>query len=355
MSASTAPSARAVRAGVIGMGFMGRTHAAAYAAHAAARPDHCVLAAVSDPNPDRMRAQASSGGNIATSDAIHRLDEPDLARHTDAHTLLADPSIDLVSICTPTDTHIDLAIEAVRRGKHVLVEKPVALHAADIRRLSAAAVAADRLVMPAMCMRFWPGWTHLKDAVGDGRYGQLRAISFTRLGARPAWSADFYANPARTGGAMTDLHIHDADFIVHLLGRPRGVISTGSVDHLTTQYLFPKAGGQVVAEGGWLPAAGMPFRMRFTASFDRATLDFDLGRDHPLMLAASGEWTPVKIPSGTGYQSQIEHMVGAVREHREGRPCRLTATLADAATVAELLAAERESFSRHGEPVTLTN
>ncbi len=350
---TSTPISTPVGVGVIGMGFMGRTHAAAYADNAARSPGACRLVAVSDPNPERMRAAAATGGNIGPGDAIPELDRADLRRRTEPSELLADPDVHLVSICTPTDTHIDLALAAINSGKHVLVEKPVALDAEQIRRLAEAAAARDRLVMPAMCMRFWPGWTHLKAALTDGRYGSLHAISFTRLGTRPAWSPDFYANAGRTGGAMTDLHIHDADFIVHLLGRPRGVVSAGSVDHVTTHYLFARGIGHVVAEGGWLPAAGMPFRMRFTASFENATLDFELGREHPLMIARDGEWTPVDGPSGNGYQPQIDHMIAAVHAHRAGERFRLAATLSDAITVAEVLAAERESLSRSGEPVIL--
>src|SRR5262249_22988508 len=156
------------------------------------------------------------GGNIGAPIQERLFDPAATAtcqRHED---LLANPAVQLVSICTPTDTHVDLAIAALRAGKHVLLEKPVALVAKDAARLADTARAAGTLCIPAMCMRFWPGWTFLRDAYRDGRFGQLRALSLHRLGSGPGWSSDFYRNVARSGGALVDQHIHDTDFVVYL-------------------------------------------------------------------------------------------------------------------------------------------
>jgi predicted dehydrogenase len=117
-----------------------------------------------------------------------------------------------VSICTPTDSHIELAMTALAAGRHVLVEKPVALRSAEVARLAQAAAPAGRVCMPAMCMRFWPGWEWLKERIEAGEFGRVRSATFQRVGAPPDWSA-FYGDYARSGGPLHDLHIHDADFI----------------------------------------------------------------------------------------------------------------------------------------------
>src|SRR6185295_16666128 len=99
--------------------------------------------------------------------------------HERPEELLARKDLDLVSICTWTDSHVDLALAALAAGKHVLVEKPIALRERP---------AARTLCMPAMCMGFWPGWSLLHEAVADRRWGPVRSAVFRRHASRPAWA-----------------------------------------------------------------------------------------------------------------------------------------------------------------------
>src|SRR5690606_13831216 len=203
---------------------------------------------------------------------------PDVTWHTSAEALLASDDIDLVSICTPTDTHVAIAEAALRAGKHVLVEKPVALDPQSVRLLAETARETGRLCMPAMCMRFWPGWDWLKSAIDERRYGAVRSAVFQRLGARPGWAQEFYGDDTRSGGAMFDLHVHDADIICWLFGKPSQVTCRGDSQHCTTLYEFDSGPRHVTAEAAWDNQPGFGFRMRYTIVFERATADFDLGR-----------------------------------------------------------------------------
>src|SRR5208282_2557458 len=143
------------------------------------------------------------------------------------------------------------------------------------------AEAAPGFLMPAFCMRFWPGWSWLKQTVKEDAYGKVLAARFRRVSERPGWSqpGTYTSGPTGLGGALFDLHIHDTDFVQFLCGRPKSVFSTGvtdaagSIDHVVTQYIFP-GGPAVYAEGGWLQTTG--FNMAFTVHCERATLDFDL-------------------------------------------------------------------------------
>src|SRR5688500_5951283 len=270
-----------VRVGVIGLGFMGATHVNAY--RAAARDGFpCALVAVCDTKESRRRGIFSDvGGNIGdTSDPTPAFDPKRIRAYAVADELLADREVDLVSICTHTDTHVDLAVRALRAGKHVLVEKPVALTADEVRRVRDAAREAGRLCMPAMCMRFWPAWAWLKQRIDDGALGRCTGLTLTRVGAAPAWSGAFYADSSRSGGALVDLHVHDADFVLFCFGRPSSVYTVGDVNHVTTAYRFDRDDrpAHVVAEGAWL-TPGTAFRMRYVAAFERATADFDLFRE----------------------------------------------------------------------------
>lgn len=325
---------------VIGLGFMGQTHVAAY--QRAARDGlPCTLVAVSDRDPARMTGRTATAGNIDTTSAADMLfDAATVSTYTDHRALLADPRVHLVSICTHTDTHVDLAIEAMNAGKHVVVEKPVALHVADIERLIDTASRTARLCIPAMCMRFWPGWTLLLDAVRDRRFGQLTSARFERLGAPPSWAPDFYANPRRSGGPLFDLHVHDVDFIVALLGAPRSIRSVGSLTHLTTTFDFPSIPGQVVAEGGWIHAPTFPFRIRFLVEFEHAVVDFDLAREPSTLVHTQSGTTAIDPGPLSAYEAEIQHAVRLVAA-LEPAP---RAALHDALLVTRILHAERASI-----------
>jgi len=331
--------------GVVGLGLMGRVHIESYAA-ANLAGEWCRLIAVSDRNSSRFDGRARSGGNMQADVGGQLLFDPSVvATSTDPHDVFANSAVDLVSICTPTDTHVDLAIRALRAGKHVLVEKPVSLDPNEIRRLAIVARETKRLCMPAMCMRFWPGWSWLFDAVRDGRYGAIVSASFQRLGARPTWGEGFYSDPRRSGGALFDLHIHDVDFVRALFGEPNAVTATGSVDHVTTLYHFADRPAHVTTEGGWDPSPDFAFRMRYIVKFERASAAFDSRRDLPLEITPRTASSPVDRIEGTGYDFEIRHVLKSVREGMSSTET----TLNDAERVTHILIAERESLEQRVE------
>jgi predicted dehydrogenase len=333
--------------GVIGLGFMGATHIRAYDA-AIRSGEPCTLAAVCDQDEGRLSGAAGGSGNMASGEAGTLFDPSRVATYTRVEELLADERVDLVSICTHTDSHVETAIAALKAGKHVIVEKPVAVLAADIARLGEVAAASDRLCMPAMCIRFWPAWACLKEAIDDGRFGAVRSATFHRLGSSPNWSPGFYADASRSGGALVDLHIHDADFVTHCFGPPVAVSSVGSIYHMTTSYRFENGPLHVVAEGAWDNVPAFGFRMRFVVCFERATVDFDLGRENELMLYRDGGegGESIEVGAASGYDGEIVAMLGAIRSGRDSPP----ATVGEALFVSRLLEAERRSIET-GETV----
>lgn len=327
--------------GVLGLGFMGSVHLRAYGAAIADGADARVVG-VWDRNVDR-RDGLGVAGNI-TSVEGERIFDPETTRvPDDVEGLLSDPEIDLLSICTHTDSHVELASAALAAGKHVLIEKPVCLSAEAVRELAERARAAGRHAIPAMCMRFWPGWGWLAEQVRDGSLGPLRSLTIERLGSAPAWSTDFYLDPVRSGDAMIDLHIHDTDFVRWLLGTPAEVSSTGSVRHLATRYHYPDGPALVQAEGGWLPSPEFPFRMTYRASFDGAVAEFDSRSDPRLALHTEDETLHPEIPSGDGYDGEVRHAIAVAAGETEP-----LATLDEAAAVMDVLGAERASLATGG-------
>lgn len=335
-----------IRVGIAGLGFMGRTHLAAYQAR-----DDVVVAAVADPNEAFLAGDAIASNIAGCGEQL--LDLGGAQRYRDADAMIADASIDAVDVCVPTLQHVPVAMAAIRAQKHVLIEKPIARTATEADTLVAAAAQSSVVAMPAMCLRYWPGWTWLKDAVEHTRYGACRAIQFTRLGA--VLPAAHYQDGAQSGGALLDLHLHDTDFVQHLFGMPRAVTSfgyshtSGEIDHVVTRYDVEGA-ELVTAEGAWVPSADFPFVMRYRAHFARATAVYDSSAESTLMLYVPGEPpSPVPLDSALGYAGEIDDFIDAIRTGRAPR----RVTLADAANAIRIIEAESKSAAAGGVPVRI--
>lgn len=333
-------SSRKIGVGVVGLGFMGRTHLAAFAAADAAGYGN-RLVAVCDQDVARRQGLAGAGGNLDTGAKQERLFDPALVKgYAEPAELFANPAVELVSICTHTTTHVELALAALAAGKHVLLEKPVALDSASAQRLADAAARSKGLCMPAMCIRFWPAWARAWSAVRSREFGAVRSAVFRRLGSRPGWNG-FYADYEKSGGALFDLHVHDADFVRACFGDPASVASTGSLDHVTTLYHYPEGPAHVVAEGGWDHGDGWAFRMSFTVVFEGATLEYEFGRSPELVLVRGGTRTPVEVGALNGYDGEVRHLLAAIAAGSRS----LDATPADAVAHTRLLEAERRSLT----------
>lgn len=327
-------SDRTINVGIIGFGFMGRTHGKAYQ-DAANDGYACKLIAVADANLKDL--DSYTGGNIDTDQ--QSIDTSNITLYNDAERIIKDPGIHLISVCTHTETHVDLAIAALEAGKHVLVEKPIAIDPDDVQRLASAAEGSDRLCIPAMCMRHWPAWVKIREIIRSKEHGSVRSAVFNRLGSRPTWATDFYTDQSRSGGVLHDLHIHDTDFIFHCFGKPSAVITTGDDLHLTTIYEYNDI-PHVTAQGAWDHQPTVGYQMKCTIAFEHATLDFDLDREPQLILFESESSTPIETDQRTGYDHEIRWALDQIRGNkRDLQP------MHDAVQVARVLECEQQSIA----------
>lgn len=329
-----------VNVGVIGLGFMGLTHIKAYMKIPGAR-----IVAVADAFKQPVNGIIPGvGGNIGSDDAI-KLD-PAVQVYKSAAELLADANVQLVDICLPTPEHVSLSVAALKAGKHVICEKPLARTAKECEQVVRAAARAKTYFMPAMCMRFWPGWDWLKQAIDGRTYGKVLAARFRRVSGPPGWSKANYFKGGESGGALLDLHIHDTDFIQFCFGKPRAVFArglsrfSGAVDHVVTQYVV-KGGAAVSAEGSWLMSGAHPFTMQYTVNFETATAEFDISRGaEALRLYEDGKPMQVIKPEGVdGYVGELTHLIESIR--RKCPPSTVSAK--DGLTAVRICEAEEES------------
>lgn len=295
------------KVGIAGYGFMGRFHHGAYD-----KTDAGNVTAVFDVNPKAFESDETAG-NIGTAQA----DKHGVKLLDDYDAFLKE--VDVVDICTPTPTHLALVEKAFAAGKHVLLEKPMALTLADCRKILAMADAAEGAFMVSHCVRFWPGYDVMTDAVKSGRFGRLRAATFRRAGGCAFWSP-WFLDETKSGGAVLDIMIHDFDLCRLIGGMPDAVVATGTQDGLGKgagvntinafmRYDRPDAPALSVI-GGWMPSETFPFHMTFTAQFDEAVLCFGGDPEKPLAIyPRQGDPETPELKAGDGYQLEVDYFL----------------------------------------------
>ena len=314
-----------VRIGIVGIGFMGMIHHLA-----AARVPGAKVTAICSRDP-KKRAGDWSGiqGNFGPPGGP--VDLSGVATYADFDALLANPDVDLVDLCVPSPDHAGWAIRALQAGKHVLVEKPIALTTDDADRMVAAAREAGRLLMVGHVLPFFPEFAQARAIVESGRFGPIRAAHFKRVIAR----SDRAADNDESGGPAVDLHIHDTHYIALVCGVPAavravGVIDGASVVHLSTQYLYDDPNRAVSCLAGALSQAGRSFTHGFEIYLDRATISFEFasfaGHGHlaiPLsVIHADGTVEQPPLPgSGDPVDAFVAELTAAVEAVASGTPC----------------------------------
>lgn len=262
-----------VGVGLIGIGFMGMMHYLAYQQVRGAK-----VTAIATRNPKRLAGDwRGIQGNFGPPG--EKMDLGSIARYSDWRELLQDPQVDLVDVCLPPALHPEVTIAALKAGKHVLVEKPIALETADARRMVKAAEAARRQLLIAQVLPFFPEYAFARQAIAGGKYGKLLGGHFKRVIADPLWMKDFY-DPQSVGGPVVDLHIHDAHFIRLVCGMPKAVFSTGSVRDgnvrfVNTNFVFDDPTVAVTAAAGVIDQQGRSFTHAFEIYLEKAALMFD--------------------------------------------------------------------------------
>lgn len=337
-----------MRIGIVGLGFMGAAHLRAWQTV----PD-AQLAAVA--SSDALKLTGDLSGIVGNLDRRgEQMDFGEAARYRSAQELIEDPTLDAVDLCTPSYLHADQAVAALEAGKHVLVEKPMALSDYQCRWMLDAAARRNRVLMVGHLLRFWPDYTAALDLVRSGSLGKLRSAFLRRKCAAPTWSP-WLRDKSKSGGAVLDLLIHDFDFCRQLLGMPETLQATGvedeakGIDLLEARLSYGNDSPQVVVSGGWHHTGGYPFSMEFTLICDEGTLDFRDG-DRPLTLhRTSGESETVALSPLDAFEAEMTAFATACRE---GVPSVICAPQESADAVAMAYAADL-SRSRGGESVSL--
>lgn len=327
-----------LKIGIIGAGGMGRTHSRCWNQLPGA-----TVSAIADVQKQKAETLAAQIGGS------------EMGVFDNADALLADPAIDVVSLCVPTDLHRSLTEAALHAGKHVLCEKPMALTLTDCDAMIAAAKTAGKLLTVGQVVRFFPEYASAKRLVETGVVGKPAAIRVRRGGSFPRTDTDWFADPARSGGVIFDLLVHDIDWLLWCFGPIERVyahsltsrLADKTLDHLDYALLTLRHRSGVIshAEGTWADPGG--FVTTWEIAGDQGLLTHDSRRAASLKTALH-EMPPAKkgvplpsspnAPGDDPYYRQIEAFARAIQENE---PVAVTPEEARAAIA--VAAAARES------------
>jgi predicted dehydrogenase len=318
------------RVGLIGTGFMGSVHRAAWEAVGAPLTDLLV-------RPGRDVAPEFAGLDV----------------HTDLDDFLG--AVDVVDICTPSDTHVSLATAAAGAGRPTMCEKPLTLDVAEALEVVATFDRAGVPLQVAHVVRFFPEYVAAREAVARGDIGDPAVIRLARLSFAPDRGADsWFADDARSGGLFFDLMIHDLDYarwiggdVVRVHARASGGPRSYGIAVLT------HASGAIShVEASWAEPVPV-FRTRMEIAGSRGILACDSDETAPIMTrlhagvaAADTALADIALTENP-FQAEIRHFLDVVEGRREP-----VLTALDAVAAVQLAAAARRS-AREGGPVSL--
>ncbi|GAA4571223.1 Gfo/Idh/MocA family protein [Planotetraspora kaengkrachanensis] len=318
-----------LRAGVVGLGWAGVTHAEAYAGlpgvevHALAAQEPERLAAVGD-----------------------RLGVPHL--HTDWEDLVARDDLDVVSVAAPNWLHDRIAVAALEAGKHVLCEKPLALDAARGRSMVDAAVAADRVLWTVFNHRERGDVRTLRRYVDEGGLGRIYHVKAAWTRRRHTVGDTWFIRRDRSGGGpLIDLGVHMLDLVLHLMDEPVVTRASGfthaelvpasiaaaggdpagyEVEDLAGGMLRTRSGASIYLEASWAlhaPISGNEMAVTLHGTKGAATLVIkDYAPAGVLQISTDVAGTPAEtfpvVPRGGGHSDVVEKFVTAVRSGEWG-------------------------------------
>jgi UDP-N-acetyl-2-amino-2-deoxyglucuronate dehydrogenase len=307
-----------LRFGIIGCGVIGPTHAQALKE----LNDVAELVAVADVIPERAQKLASAHGATA---------------YTDFREMLARPDIDVVDVCTPSGLHGAHAMEVLKAGKHVIIEKPVDISLEVIDRLLEVQKASGKKAAVISQHRFSPDVVKLKKAVDSGKLGRLTmGNSYTHW-----WRSQEYYNSGDWrgtwaldgGGALMNQSIHYIDLIQWIMGDVESISAFTDtlchdieVEDTATGNIRFKNGALGVIQGCTSANPGLYQKLEVYgdkgcvsitySSIDKWVIPGESAETSEESQTANGAADPRAIGIG-GHTAQIYDMIKAIREDRD--------------------------------------
>lgn len=296
--------------GLVGLGFIGKTHLQAFD-----RIDNAQVTAICTKSSLKNR-EINIENNISI---VAEYDE-----------LLANNEIDIIDICLPTFLHEEYIVKALNAGKHVICEKPLTLNLKSAERILKAVKENKMQLFVGHVLRFWPEYEVIKSYSENGPLRNIEVVHAQRLGQFPTWS-NWFKQPDLSGGALFDLHIHDIDFVYYLLGEVDSVYSIGSQneygawDHVMSTLTF-KNKSMAFVEASQRMSSGYPFTMSFRAQNRESLLELNIrageniesinDSKNQLLYYFNEKVSPIEIQGYDAFQKELAYFVNCIENEK---------------------------------------
>ncbi|NNF53857.1 MAG: Gfo/Idh/MocA family oxidoreductase [Acidimicrobiales bacterium] len=282
---SFAPAATELGVAVIGYGPYGGM--GYYHGLATTETEGLALVAAADTVPQRLDAA--------------RVDFPNLVAHADGTSVAADTNVDVAIVATPPAFHAGLALELLRAGKHVVVEKPMCLTSADAERLITTAQEVERTITVHQSRRWDQDWLAVRRVIAQDRIGEVFNIE-TFVGGFEHPCRAWHSEDSISGGAVYDWGSHHVDWILQLFGSaPQRLMCTAH----TRVWLDTSNVDQLSLWMQWADGREATFRQSDVCAIRRPKFHIE-GTEGTLQ----GHYAPVTthtITPGRGYRNQVSH------------------------------------------------
>lgn len=264
--------------------------------------------------------------------------------------LVGDAAVDVVYVATPHSAHREIALQAIAAGKHLLVEKPLALSAAEGREIATAARRAGVFVMEAMWTRYLPQMDIVRQLVADGTLGEIHLVMADFGFVAPQDPSSRMWDPRLGGGALLDAGVYPVSFASSILGTPArvqasGIVTPTGVDLRSAAILTSAGGAQAIVATSMV--SKLPTRATVIGSAARVEISSPFFSPTGLTLIAStdGEdasetWTDDTFTDAyDGLSHQAIALASYVGEGRLESPIHsLDETIAVLATIEDIRA-----------------
>ncbi|MBO5270964.1 MAG: Gfo/Idh/MocA family oxidoreductase, partial [Clostridia bacterium] len=169
-----------LKAALVGFGGIAKAHRKAYAK--LEKIGKAQLVCAYDIDPEAFNRKIAINIDNGTAEL-----EEHIRFCTDLDRMLASEEIDFIDVCVPSFLHSRIASDLLRRGYHVMCEKPMSLTFDDCREMLAASKESGKELMIGQCLRFYPAFDYIKKVVDSGEFGRVIGGFFSRLSAPPVW------------------------------------------------------------------------------------------------------------------------------------------------------------------------
>ncbi|MEM3040878.1 MAG: Gfo/Idh/MocA family oxidoreductase, partial [Nitrososphaerota archaeon] len=255
--------------------------------------------------------------------------------YKDAEEVLRRKDIDIVDVCTPTHTHANYSITSMNAGKHVFLEKPIALSLKDADAIIETAKKNKVKLMVGHVLRFFPEYMKAKELIDQGMIGEPVIARTFRGGPIPEWSP-WFLDKTQSGGVAIDLAIHDVDYLMWVFNKRvervyaiinRLVHKDISAEDFALINLRFEDGGTALVEANWALPKMHPFTMKFEVDGTKGMITLDNQSPVPVKLITNESisgfspetlpWRPAVHPFPVDpFYRELKHFVECIKEDR---------------------------------------